>query len=94
MLITMIVMLMYILGAAIFLISALGFYSMYDGEMYAMYFPYVDPNLFWTSLLISIIFCVLGRILSQLNTIEKRLDHTNVPQIKAKKEWGNWPPSV
>ena len=46
MLITMIVMLMYILGAAIFLISALGFYSMYDGEMYAMYFPYVDPNLF------------------------------------------------
>jgi hypothetical protein len=93
-LITMIVLLMYIFAAAIFLISAFGFYSMYDGEMYAMYFPYVDPNLFWTSLLISIIFCVLGRILSQLNTIEKCLDQTNVVQIKAKKDLGNWPPSV
>ena len=85
---------MYIISALIFLMSALGIHAIFNEPMYEMYFPTVDPDLFWIGLIISILFGVLGRILSQLNAIERRMDQANVTQIKAKKDLGNWPPSV
>jgi len=55
--------------------------------MYAMYFPTVG-------LLIAIVLAILGRILSKLDAIEKRMDQSNVTKLKANKDLGNWPPSV
>ena len=90
----MLTFLVYALAALFFLVSALGIYSLFDGQMYAMYFPTVDPDLFWTGLLIAIVLAILGRILSKLDAIEKRMDQANVTKLKTNKDLGNWPPSV
>ena len=90
----MIPFLVYALATIFFVSSALGIYSIFDGQMNAMYFPTVDPDLFWTGLLIAIVLGILGRILSRIDAIEKRMDQANVTKLKTNKDLGNWPPSV
>ena len=90
----MIVILVYILAALFFLASALGIHAMFNSPMYERYFPTVDPDLFWMGLIIAIVLGVLGRILSRLDAIEKRIDQANVTKLKTNKDLGNWPPSV
>ena len=86
--------LVYVLAALFFLVSALGIHAMFNNPVYEKYFPTVDPDLFWMTLVIAIVLGILGRILSRIDAIEKRMDQANVTKLKTNKDLGNWPPSV
>ena len=90
----MLAFLVYVLAALFFLVSALGIHAMFNNPVYEKYFPAVDPDLFWMTLIIAIVLGILGRILSRIDAIEKRMDQANVTKLKTNKDLGNWPPSV
>ena len=84
----------FVLAALFLLVSALGIHAMFNNPVYEKYFPTVDPDLFWITLVTAIVLGILGRILSRIDAIEKRMDQANVPKLKTNKDLGNWPPSV
>ena len=90
----MLAFLVYVLAALFFLVSALGIHAMFNNPVYEKYFHMVDPDLFWTTLIIAIVLGILGRILSRIDAIEKSMDQANVTKLKTNKDLGNWPPSV
>ena len=90
----MLVFLVYVFAALFFLVSALGIHAMFNNPVYEKYFLSVNPDLFWMNLIIAILLGILGRILSRIDTIEKRMNQANVYKLKTNKDLGNWPPSV
>ena len=90
----MLAFLVYVLAALFFLVSALGIHAMFNNPEYEKYFPSVNPDLFWMTLIIAIVLGILGRIFSRIDAIEKRMDQANVTKLKTNKDLGNWPPSV
>ena len=90
----MLAFLVYFFAALFFLVSALGIHAMFNDPVYEKYLPTVEPDVFWITLIIAIVLGVLGRTLSRIDAIEKRMDQANVTKLKTNKDLGNWPPSV
>ena len=79
----MIGFIIYFLSALGFLVSTLSFQYLFDGKIYAIYFPTITADFFKIGMLIANVFGVLGCGLSQLETLEK-FRMAVLPETKSK----------